>query len=443
MKLTLAAAFAASTISFVGVETSHAGTVCGSGPTVKGIDVSYYQGSVDWPAVAADGVEFAFVRVSDGTTFLDPTFDMNWDGTRAAGVVRGAYQFFRPGEDPIEQADILLDAIGHHVEPGDLPPVIDVEVSGGLDSGTVSANVQMWIEHVEAEIGRAPIVYTGKYFYQDSVGADLSTYPLWHAQYTGASCPNIADQWDAWAIWQYDDAGDVAGIGGGVDMNRWNGDRASLDAFLGPPAPCESVPATGGEIDDTDACFVEGGPSAGMRHASDAGENGELVWTHTTAETFEQNYAQWNLGFDVAGTYKVEVYTSAAYAQSKQATYVVHGAGGQETAFTIDQTAVDGWQELGEVAFDAGADQFIHIGDNTGEAEADAVQLVFDAVRLTPVGGNQGSNVMPGGGGDDDPGMNGDGGGCSTGNGAGSVMMLLGAVGLLARSRKFLRSAVV
>ena len=92
--------------------TTLASTVCGSGPTVKGVDVSYYQGSIDWAAAKADGVEYAFVRVSDGTTFEDPKFDQNWQGTRDAGILHGAYQFFRPNEDAIAQADLLLSYIG-------------------------------------------------------------------------------------------------------------------------------------------------------------------------------------------------------------------------------------------------------------------------------------------------------------------------------------------
>src|SRR4051812_45874576 len=72
-------------------------TVCGVGPTVKGIDVSYYQGTINWASVKGAGVQYAFIRVSDGTTFEDPKFDTYWAGSRGAGIVHGAYQFFRPG----------------------------------------------------------------------------------------------------------------------------------------------------------------------------------------------------------------------------------------------------------------------------------------------------------------------------------------------------------
>jgi len=110
---------------------------CGDGPTVTGMDVSYYETSIDWDAAHAAGIDFAFVRVSDGLQFIDPKFPAYWAGARAAGVIRGAYQFFRPAQDPIAQADLLLDRIGP-VEPDDLPPVIDVEVSGGLSTAEVA-----------------------------------------------------------------------------------------------------------------------------------------------------------------------------------------------------------------------------------------------------------------------------------------------------------------
>jgi lysozyme len=211
------------------------GVVCGSGPTVKGIDVSYYQGTIDWTAVKNDGVAFAFIRVSDGTGYIDPNFPAYWAGSRAAGIVHGAYQYFHPGTDPIAQADLLLSKIGGGLAGDDLPPVIDVETTDGLAPSAVAAAVKAWVDHVAAAIGRPPIIYTGFYFWRDSVGgADMTTSPLWHAQYTTATCPNIADPWTNWAFWQYTSTGTVAGISGGTDVDRWNGDMASLTAFLGP-----------------------------------------------------------------------------------------------------------------------------------------------------------------------------------------------------------------
>src|SRR5215470_13695408 len=282
-------------------ERSDDTTVCGSGPTVKGIDVSYYQGTIDWAAVAADGVKYAFIRVSDGTGFQDPKFDTYWASSRANGVLHGAYQFFRPNQDVIAQADLLLSKMGT-LQPDDLPPVLDVEAAGGLSASGVAAAVKAWVDHVTAAIGKPPIIYTGFYFWRDSVGApDMTSSPLWHAQYTTAACPNIAPPWGDWAFWQYTDSGSVAGISGGVDMDRFNGDMTALMGMTsgggGGTPVCGDGSCNGGEtsdscpadcrpcgviddvyeIDDGDACFAAGGPAQYLRNVADAGEMGDLI----------------------------------------------------------------------------------------------------------------------------------------------------------------------
>jgi GH25 family lysozyme M1 (1,4-beta-N-acetylmuramidase) len=379
-------------------------TVCGVGPTLKGIDVSKYQPDIDWSRVAADDVSFAFIRVSDGVNYIDSKFASHWAGSRAAGIKHGAYQFFRPGQDPIAQAEILLDAIGRKLEADDLPPVIDVEASDGQSAAVIKEKVGQWIDHVKGVIGREPIIYTGFYFWRDSVGApDFTGSPLWHAQYSTASCPNIAPPWGTWAFWQYTDSGTVDGISGGVDMNRFNGDAAAFAQLLGPSGacgdgtcgagetsitcasdcgPCGTIGYAGGVIDDGDACFESGGPASSMRKVDGTGKDGDLVWTHTTDDDAEANFGQWHFHFEEGGTYTVEVYTDAVYAKSKQAKYVVQ-AGAASTDVVVDQTAVDGWQSIGEFAFEAGGEQWVRVGDNTGEALANKIQLSFDAVRVT------------------------------------------------------------
>src|SRR5262249_27011358 len=104
--------------------------VCASGATALGIHVAYYDGTAAWSWVKNAGYKFAFIRVSDGTGFHDPKFTQNWNNSKAAGVVRGVYQFFRPNQNVAAQADLLINAIGSY-QTGDLPPVIDVEASGG------------------------------------------------------------------------------------------------------------------------------------------------------------------------------------------------------------------------------------------------------------------------------------------------------------------------
>lgn len=205
--------------------------VCPDGATTEGIDVSYYQGKVGWEAVAGAGKAFAIARVNHGD-FMDPEFDANWQGIRDAGIIRGAYQYFDPGGDPVEQAQVFAEKVGV-LGPGDLPGVIDVESTDGLSGSQIATNVGIWIDIVEEATGRPPIIYTGSYFWNDNVGSDaFNDHPLWIAHYT-TNCPNLPNAWSGWSLWQYSDSGTVAGISGPVDTNRFNGDPLKLHDFAG------------------------------------------------------------------------------------------------------------------------------------------------------------------------------------------------------------------
>src|SRR5215510_510293 len=122
---------------------------CHAGPTTPGIDVSYYQDTIDWPRVRRAGIHFAFIRLSDGAQLRDAKFATNWAEARRAGVIRGAYQFFRPDQDVVAQADLMIAAMSRQSgDPTDLPPAIDVEVDAGLDAAVVAVRAQAWIERV-------------------------------------------------------------------------------------------------------------------------------------------------------------------------------------------------------------------------------------------------------------------------------------------------------
>ncbi len=412
-----------------------AATVCATGPTVNGIDVSEYDTAVDWPTAKAAGIEYAFVRVSDGLAYPDTKFSEYWPGARAAGVIRGAYQYFRPDVDPVQQADLLLSSMGT-LMPGDLPPVLDLEVADGLSTTAVVTAVQAWIAEITTAIGRPPIVYAGLYSWPTLTGgADVTTSPLWIAQYTTAACPDIPDPWTQWLFWQDSDTGVVNGVTSSqLDLDLFNGTLADLQAFtIGGGTPCGVIDASGGMIDDSDPCFTPGGPSAYMRHVTDAGEDDTLYWTHTTQAAEEANYGEWDLDFAVAGAYRVEAYTAAAYATSQAADYRIQASGALQSV-TIDQTAVDGWQPLGDIAFAAGGSQWIQLGDNTGEAAQK--QLVFDAIRFTPlVPAGSGSGSGGDGGSDGDGGSSSMHGGCSTTGGDGGAAFAL-ALALVVRRRR-------
>jgi len=202
--------------------------VCADGETTEGIDVSSWQGDIDWGAVRSAGIDFAIVRVSDGS-YEDPKFDRNWSGARANGIVRGVYQFFRPGQDPIAQADLLVRRMGE-LQADDLSPTLDVEATDGQSASTIASRISQWVARIEERTGRTPMVYTGKYFWNDHVGTDMPDLPLWIAAW-GPPCPDTPRGWGDWHFWQYSSTGSVAGISGDVDRDMFNGSVADLMAF--------------------------------------------------------------------------------------------------------------------------------------------------------------------------------------------------------------------
>lgn len=194
---------------------------CVDGPVTRGIDVSYHQDRVDWRRVREAGIEFAFIRLSDGLTFDDPRFHANWDGARRAGIARGAYQFFRPEESATAQADRMIAALAR--DPGELAPVIDVEVTGDRAPAQLARAIRAWVDRVRAKTGREPIIYTSPAFWRDHVGsADLTSQPLWLAHYTDG-CPRIPTPWTRWTFWQHSETGAVPGIRRRVDLNLFAG----------------------------------------------------------------------------------------------------------------------------------------------------------------------------------------------------------------------------
>jgi lysozyme len=210
--------------------------VCSGGTTVEGVDVSEFQGSINWTSVHNSGRDFAITRVSDGTGHLDPTFATNWAGIKAAGMVRGVYQFFEGTESGTAQADLLIQKVGT-LGADDLPPVADVEVLDGASGSQLVSNLAAWVAEIKAKTGRTPIIYTAPGFWNGlpSTG-QFSGEVLWVANWQ-VSCPDTPTPWTAWKFWQYDDGTttpNVPGISGQVDKDKFNGSLAQLQAIGGP-----------------------------------------------------------------------------------------------------------------------------------------------------------------------------------------------------------------
>jgi lysozyme len=204
------------------------------GYQVHGIDVSRYQGQINWPLVKAmktEGVrlQFAFLKATEGSGLVDMKFSRNWRKCKQAGLARGAYHFFRPGVSGITQARLFLKTV--KLESGDLPPVLDVEVAGGYPSKTIRKQVAEWLNQVEAALGVKPILYTNPSFYRDYLGSAFDDYRLWVAHYKVRHAPSVPRHWH---FWQHNESGRVSGIDAYVDFNVFYGDSAAFRSLLMP-----------------------------------------------------------------------------------------------------------------------------------------------------------------------------------------------------------------
>jgi lysozyme len=205
-------------------------------PRAQGIDVSRHQPSVDWQAVKNAGTAFVFMKATDGSSNVDIRFSAYWAGAKAAGLLRGAYHYYQPSHDPLAQARNLARVIAS--DPGELPPVLDLEEGFGATTG-LRAQVETWLREVEIRLKRRPLIYTSRSRWhalmRDASGqfpAWAKDYFLWVANYpaqkTPQSQPLLPDSWSTWTFWQYSSSGSVTGIPGPVDLDEFNGPPVDL-----------------------------------------------------------------------------------------------------------------------------------------------------------------------------------------------------------------------
>jgi GH25 family lysozyme M1 (1,4-beta-N-acetylmuramidase) len=195
-----------------------------------GVDVSHWQGSINWSRVKSDGVKFAFMKATEGSGYSDPTLKSNWAGAEKHGIYRSAYHFARPSVGSARsQARYFVSKVGSFKGKGDLPPVLDLEATGGLSPSRLRTWVRNWLETTEKLTGRTPILYFSPYFWIDHLGnaTTFTHYRLWIAHYTSGR-PLVPGGWKTYTFWQRTSSGSVSGISGHVDMNRFNGTSAQL-----------------------------------------------------------------------------------------------------------------------------------------------------------------------------------------------------------------------
>jgi lysozyme len=205
-------------------------TVCAGSVTISGTDVSDYQAGTNWTKVSRTGAGFAFVKATEGLTFVNSDFSADWPAVSAAGMVRGAYHYFYPEDDPTEQADFYLTTVGNFSST-DLPPMLDWEEAGGVSTSTDVKNAVTWLERVAAATGKTPIIYASPDFI-NALGnpSELIAYPLYIANY-GVTCPEVPPPWSSWVFWQSSDSGSISGVNGSVDLDTFNGSMSALKLF--------------------------------------------------------------------------------------------------------------------------------------------------------------------------------------------------------------------
>lgn len=196
-----------------------------------GIDVSHYQGRIDWQAVARSGsAGYVYLKATESNTLVDDTYQYNLTEARRHGLKVGSYHFFRPGVNAAAQYENFRRTVDRKKQ--DLLPLIDVEVTGGVAVATLHTRLQEFLSLVTKEYGRRPIIYTGKNFYNKYFAPypNFKGYLFMIAQYTPQEEPYL-NGGDDYIIWQYTGHGRVNGIRGDVDQSRFVG-RHTLSEIL-------------------------------------------------------------------------------------------------------------------------------------------------------------------------------------------------------------------
>lgn len=186
---------------------------------IEGIDVSHYQGTIDWETVAkSNKIGYAFVKASESNYFIDDYYAYNLSEGRKHGIAMGSYHFFRANVDVDQQFKHLISVIDPAKQ--DIVPMIDVEAANGVGVETFARRLKVFMQKVEEYYGRPPILYTYVNFYNKYIAyRGFERYPLMIAFYND-NIPAVADG-NKYVIWQYSCRGRINGVSGDVDRSRF------------------------------------------------------------------------------------------------------------------------------------------------------------------------------------------------------------------------------
>jgi GH25 family lysozyme M1 (1,4-beta-N-acetylmuramidase) len=232
---------------------------------VAGIDVSRWQGKIDWTKVAAAGYHYAIIRATIGDDYTDPRFLENWHGAQNAGLLVSAYHVIAPKAAAERQIAHFFAVLGNL--KADLPLCMDVEREDGTALETITRCVKACLLNTEDRDQRKPIIYTARWFWDRYVlpAPEWRTYDLWVASYTSSAI--LPRDWKSWRFWQYSESGAVPGSGSrATDLNWFAGSYADLVEYSGKKAEPEEEAEEEGEEEaeaevetETEADKIEAG----------------------------------------------------------------------------------------------------------------------------------------------------------------------------------------
>lgn len=202
---------------------------------VQGIDISKYQGEIDWDRVRQAGIRFAYLKVSEGGDHVDSRFYQNWDGAARAGVPRGAYHFMYWCRPASEQAVWFTHAVPQ--DRTQLPPVLDLEWNNHsktcpqrISRENALEKIRLLLNSMEHHTGKRPVIYTDINFHRDVLEGEFRDYEFWLRSVAAEPHERFKDR--PWTFWQYTATGQVPGIRGNVDRNAFHGSVKDWERWL-------------------------------------------------------------------------------------------------------------------------------------------------------------------------------------------------------------------
>jgi lysozyme len=204
---------------------------------VQGVDVSAYQGTIDWDVLAEQDIDFAWIKATEGSSYQDPRFVDNWAGAHDTDLLVGAYHFLSVDSPGTDQAANVIATVSRN--RGDLPVVVDVECYAKYcDSPPPAATVKEALDPlllaIEQHYGRPAVLYATRDWYERYLAGSYPDNPIWFRSV--ATSPHLADDRD-WTFWQWSAREQLDGYDGDetfIDMNAYRGNREELESLLLP-----------------------------------------------------------------------------------------------------------------------------------------------------------------------------------------------------------------